>query len=335
MKKTKITDKIILGIALGMLGLNAHSSGKGGTSGAAFLTIGAGARPVAMGEAFTAMADDVHSLAWNPAGLGRVTSPEFTASRAQWLQTADHNFVAGALPTRLGTFALGFTSLMVGDIEKRTGDTDVPDGTFDASDAAYQLAWGTHLNPAWTLGAGGGMVRRSLDGASASALMGQVGLQWQPLRRLRFGVAVRNLGSSIKFKEESDPLPLTTSFGVSSAWGQRLVLSADIRQIRDEDLQYGLGGEWKQPLTRGVTTALRAGYSTASTDVSSGLTGVTFGVGVVWKDLGFDMAYVPYGDLGNTFRYSLVVKFGSGAEKTKKTSRVPAKKTNSPARRAK
>src|SRR4029077_8125627 len=40
-----------------------------GTSGAQFLKIGPGARPVGMGEAFTGVPDDIHAIYWNPAGL--------------------------------------------------------------------------------------------------------------------------------------------------------------------------------------------------------------------------------------------------------------------------
>ena len=41
-----------------------------GTSGGQILNMGVGARAIAMGEAYTAQADDVSSLYWNPAGIG-------------------------------------------------------------------------------------------------------------------------------------------------------------------------------------------------------------------------------------------------------------------------
>ena len=37
--------------------------------GAAFLKLGVGARAVGMGGAYTAIADDVNSMGWNPAGI--------------------------------------------------------------------------------------------------------------------------------------------------------------------------------------------------------------------------------------------------------------------------
>src|SRR6185503_1676844 len=41
---------------------------------AAFLSRGAGARPMSMGEAYTAVADDASAASWNPAGLGQLDS---------------------------------------------------------------------------------------------------------------------------------------------------------------------------------------------------------------------------------------------------------------------
>ena len=46
---------------------------------AAFENIGAGARPIAMGNAFSAVADDANTIYYNPAGLGRLKHPQLTA----------------------------------------------------------------------------------------------------------------------------------------------------------------------------------------------------------------------------------------------------------------
>src|SRR4051812_33927388 len=47
-----------------------------GTTGADFLTIGAGPRAVGMGEAHVAVADDSYASYWNPAGLGLIDRKE-------------------------------------------------------------------------------------------------------------------------------------------------------------------------------------------------------------------------------------------------------------------
>ncbi|HOM87997.1 MAG TPA: hypothetical protein PLU42_08165, partial [Spirochaetota bacterium] len=44
------------------------AAGSGGTSGADFLEIGVGSRPLGMGEAFTAEVNDINAIYYNPAG---------------------------------------------------------------------------------------------------------------------------------------------------------------------------------------------------------------------------------------------------------------------------
>ena len=58
----------------------ASTAGGVGTTGAQFLKIGTGARPVAMGYAFSAVADDLNALYWNPAGLALQMDRQMTAN---------------------------------------------------------------------------------------------------------------------------------------------------------------------------------------------------------------------------------------------------------------
>ena len=46
-----------------------------GTTTANFLEIGIGSGPSAMGEAYVAVANDISSIYWNPAGLSYLTEP--------------------------------------------------------------------------------------------------------------------------------------------------------------------------------------------------------------------------------------------------------------------
>src|SRR5687767_5725272 len=66
----------VLGILFFSSCVFAFGNDNAGTSGAAFLKIAPGARPVGMGEAFTGVADDIHSVYFNPAGLAMIHKPE-------------------------------------------------------------------------------------------------------------------------------------------------------------------------------------------------------------------------------------------------------------------
>lgn len=282
-----------------------------GTSGAAFLKVGAGARPTALGEAVTAVIDDVNSVAWNAAGLAKVTSPQFTAAQTQWLQEYDHSFVAGAYPFAWGVVGFGFTSLTVDGIEKRTVDSDLPDSTFGADDSAYTFSYARSAGESWSFGGGVTYIRQSLDGHSASAFAGNLGTQWRPAgSRLSLGASLRNMGSEVKFEEQGDPLPSVFSVGGGyRLMDGRLRLSADVRYPQHDDLSYAAGAELVKPLPWEMSAAMRLGYNSAASDPTDGLAGVTGGLGVTWKNWGFDLSWAPYGSLGQTFRYALLVTF--------------------------
>ena len=70
-----------------------------------------GVRPLSMGGAFVAVADDVHSIYWNPAGLPRVHEPELTL--AHWINLRDKfnpaDLVALVFPAEYGALGIGYT----------------------------------------------------------------------------------------------------------------------------------------------------------------------------------------------------------------------------------
>ena len=76
---------------------------------AAFEDIGAGARAPGMGNAFTAIADDVYAIHYNPAGLALLTRPELGSSYSRlFIGLADdsklnHSFLGYAHPLKEGT----------------------------------------------------------------------------------------------------------------------------------------------------------------------------------------------------------------------------------------
>lgn len=70
-----------------------------------------GARPLSIGGAFVAVSDDVHSIYWNPAGLGKVEKTEFTYTRLmnERDEASYDDFVALAIPLRYGTLGISYT----------------------------------------------------------------------------------------------------------------------------------------------------------------------------------------------------------------------------------
>lgn len=293
------------------------ASGKAqvGTSGAAFLKVGPGARPAGMGEAYTGVADDIHSVYWNPAGLGRLTHPEIVGMHMQYFQNIGYEFASFAVPTKkAGVWAVSITNLHTDNIQRRTDDTDTSLGDFSASDSAYWLSYGKTITSRLSLGANLKYIRQTLDSVDASAYAVDGGLLYlSDWHDLRLGASVLNLGTKVKFVNESDPLPRTYRLGASLPLLQRkMLVSTDLVMPRDHAIGAALGTEYKGRISEAMGYAMRAGYRTDS-DVS-GFKGVSIGSGLSLGRGALDFAWVPFGDLGNSYRFALHVKFGTPDE---------------------
>jgi hypothetical protein len=90
---------------------------------ASFEELPTGARASGLGNAFTAIADDVYSIYYNPAGLAQLHRSEFTAYYAKLYSgltdgsSIGRSFVAYAHPTeKHGTLGLSYLSLSLADL---------------------------------------------------------------------------------------------------------------------------------------------------------------------------------------------------------------------------
>src|ERR1041385_427816 len=69
-----------------------------GTEGASFLELPVGARPAAMGSAYSALAEDAYAPTWNPAGLAFLDSPQLGAMHMLYLESSSYEFGSFGLP---------------------------------------------------------------------------------------------------------------------------------------------------------------------------------------------------------------------------------------------
>jgi len=68
----------------------------------------AGTRAMGVGAAYTALADDITSLYWNPAGLGRLTRQQVYGLYEQLYEDTIYGFIGYSLPFyRIGVFGVG------------------------------------------------------------------------------------------------------------------------------------------------------------------------------------------------------------------------------------
>jgi len=277
---------------------------KAGTSGLAFLKIDVGTRAVSMGRTMTAIPDGVSAVYGNPAGLLKIHDKEFSMTYNEWLADINYSHIGYGLPLSDRTaIALSGSVVDYGKIQARDL-SGFPIGTVRAADQMLGFTLAYRRTPKLGVGITGKAVREKLDDNRAKAVAFDMGMiQQTGVPGLFIGAAVQNLGSRIKFVQQSDPLPFTYRMG--AAWHLfewRLQLGADVLKRRDTKYKVNMGAEYR-PIQ---LFALRVGYSTEN-DLDDG---VTAGFGIDMRALHFDYAYVPYGDLGNTHRMTLTFRYG-------------------------
>ena len=307
---------LVIGLVMAIsAGTDAQAeSDKGGTSSLIFLRLGAGARAVGMGEAFTAQSDETVSPFWNPAAISGVRAPKMGFTHTQWFQDITAEFFSFAFRSGHNVFGLGLSLGKVPDIEKRDSPTEEPTALFDAHDFVASFSYARDLGENYHLGASAKWIYEKIDVWSASGLGLDIGGICSPfagsdsrlLRNLNFGAAVLNLGSKIKFETESYPLPTQYKAGLqysaeTEKWQGDYTLGLDLVKPRDDDMKVHLGGECGLYRTLNLRLGYQFGYDEKD---------VSFGMGVKYHKYAIDYAFVPYkSDLGEVHCVSLEIEF--------------------------
>ena len=287
-----------------------------GTTAFNFLKIGAGARPVGMGEAYSALADDVNAIYWNPAGLGDITEREVTASYLSYIAGINSGYFGYALPLGRGSLGVGVVYLDYGQIQETT--LDDPDGVnlgcYRPYDLAVIVAYGCKVAGGLNAGINMKGVHEDIQGYTANAIAFDVGTLYDfPANDLTLACSVKNLGLQTKaFIEEKHDLPLIFDIGLGySLLADALKIGLNLYQPQGGDFNFNIGGEycWNK------LVSFRMGYKSIGEDLKTGsdkdsFTGLSVGLGVNMKMYQLDYAFVPFNELGNTHRLSFGLKFG-------------------------
>jgi len=300
-----------MGLAVGV-GLFARpAKAAAGTEAAAFLNIPVGAGPAAMGGAYTALASDAYAPTWNPAGLGQVHNTQISGQHLSYLESIHYEYLSLAHPLgQKGAFGASIQYLGTGDIAgtDRFGD---PNGDFSAMYAAYSLAYGHRFGERLSLGLTTKMIHAKLSDVTATAWAGDLGLHYKANDRLNLAAVAANMGTTLKFLEEKGNLPL--ALRVSGAWTPLRPLTVAVEGVfpKETDPSAHLGVAWR-PIPM---VSLRTGFRTDTLKENDTLAGFSTGIGIdVWGQE-FAYAWVPYGDLGNTQYFSLLIRFGTQEER--------------------
>ena len=251
-------------------------------SGLKLLTVEAGARPAGMGGAFTAVAEDPYSAAYNPAAGYKIGPLAASVGYNSYWQNISIQTGYLAFEKKEITYMTGIQFAAVSNLQGRTEPTSdyYP---FDAHDVAIKAGAAFRVDKDVVFGFMVGWLFEKIEQYRGSTFSADLGLMTTPLDKLDVGFAVLNLGSKMMIREEKYKLPTTFRAGASYQF-KNFLPAADI-VVQDDKLHTHLGGEYNISDNFFLRAGYRIGY-----DLSS----FSAGAGFSKRNLRIDYAFVPY-----------------------------------------
>ena len=184
-----------------------------------------GTRPLSMGGAFIAVADDANAITWNPAGLPGLRRSEFTSTYANLYNLGIDQSYIGFVRPFSDKVALGFDWSSVG----------FDDNELSYSENKLNFAVGVQPNKLFSFGLTLKYLMSDmlLDEASygkSSGIGYDAGLLIQPLKNLKMGLGLYDLGgTSVSYKDKTTETILGQAFklGISYMPINGLTLAGD------------------------------------------------------------------------------------------------------------
>ncbi len=178
-----------------------------GNAGGEFLTIPIGARGVAMGQAFTAVVDDISALWWNPAGLGFMRSPAAFFTNVDMPLDVQFNYVGVGAPVfgGDGVVAGAFGLLSTDEMEvtrvaiPTQGVPETNGETFTSWSSNTQASYAHNISDRFAAGASVKWAHENIAGVTSDAFQFDFGTNYHTTfagRGIRLAFVVQNLGTN-------------------------------------------------------------------------------------------------------------------------------------------
>lgn len=283
----------------------------GSTSGQ-FLKIGVSPRGTAMADAFISITDGAEATHYNPAALVLTQGIDMVFNHTEWFIGINHEFAAVSKNLGdLGAFAVSMTAMYTDLMKVRTPLQ--PEGTgetFYAGSYRYGLSYARYLTDHVSIGVNLNYIQMELyKNFTDDAIAGDIAVLYSNNpRNFRFAMKIANFGNEIKFVNESYPIPVNFTFGISvnAIEAQKYKVLTSLTSVVPNDgppLARG-GVEW----TYMNSLSMRGGYHFNHDVVSLTLGG---GVRVPISHYFFtaDYSYNAYNKLGGVHSFGIRLHF--------------------------
>lgn len=308
--KTFLLAAFLLAAPAGALAFG--SASRGGAS-AQFLELGAGARGISMGEAYTAVVADATALHWNPAALTRIKRRSVAVMHSPYVNNSYFDYAAYG--QRLGgraAFGASVQYFSAGVIDQTdAAGNDL--GGLSPYDLAGTLGFAYELDgvfDGYSAGLGAKFIQSRIVNTAQTGAVDAGMLSPALLNdRLKFAVTMTNLGGALRFDRADEPLPFSLKLGGVYRVGERLLVASDLGLPRNDRPFLALGTEYRVRGTGAWSFAGRAGFNSRTIGSVDGFTGASVGLGVGFDGCAMDYAFVPLGAVGQAHQVSLTFGF--------------------------
>ena len=297
------------------LGINyKQTQANDGLPGEYLTNFGVNARALAMGNAYTALANDASAPYWNPAGLGQLSWQEATFLYANLYSGTSLSYLSYAQPfLERNVLGISWVSLGTGDIEKTDVFGDVL-GNFSDKENAYYISYARKISEKFDAGANLKIITQDIDTYSAFGYGLDLAGMYYPSKILTVGATLQNvLSPRLKLKDEPDDFPMNLKLGTAvKLLDQKLIYDLDLDYLNlmpkkslyesgtgKSLLKWHTGLEYNYPVKL-ATLAVRAGVDYQE---------ITAGFGVSTRYFDFNYA-IGLNDLETTHRFSINARFG-------------------------
>jgi hypothetical protein len=249
-----------------------------------------------MGSAYSALANDVSALYWNPAGIGLMENRGAMVSYIDYIADTRHVWVGFATPFSGGERAVGIQVGSFGFSDQPEYTVEEPNGTgrnYSVNMSSIGLTLSQRFTDRFSFGATAKIINESLGNANASTWAVDIGTSYNTSvggRPIRGAFTITNLGGTLRHRGsaldidilEPDPnlpagtkeaeytskawdLPVAFRFGVAydvlASASNRVTLAGEFAQPSGNDVSGSVGAEYALRSSGGFNVALRGGYN--------------------------------------------------------------------------
>lgn len=285
------------------------------------MIIGMSARPLGMGRAFVAVAEDGDTIFVNPAGLGTISGPKLSSMYTSLMGEINYVVAGGAYPLGPGAIGVGLVTTSSGDITL-TGATGSLEGTGEWWDNVMVVSYGLQIDKL-SLGAGlkyfssGGQGSSVISNGGGTGFDLDLGLLYPANDLITIGADLQNIlpasmgGKIVRPNGISDGIPARGRLGTKlSLLRDDGIIKTGRRLFANIDYDCLLAGSQSGIVHLGLefwptaNLALRAGSD--NNDPTAGI-----GLRVFGYD--FDYAYHPFTNISdNTTHFFSIGYVGEG-----------------------